>query len=231
MGQCLTPFEVKVIVKSTGEMQVQKVPCGKCENCRKRKVSGWSFRLMQQEKVSESAIFLTLTYDTNNVPITKNGFMGANKRDLQLFFKRLRKIHDKYNIKLKYYAVSEYGGRTNRPHYHIILFNAQTQLMVDNTDRLILEHTDYDGQKQVRCLQWEKGMATFGKVTEASVGYTCKYLAKPSRIPMHKNDDRLREFSLTSKGLASTISLQRWLDGITPISTIECTAILRMEKK
>ena len=25
---------------------------------------------------------------------------------------------------LKYYAVGEYGGQTKRPHYHIVIFNA-----------------------------------------------------------------------------------------------------------
>jgi len=40
-----------------------------------------------------------------------------------------------------------------------------------------------------------------GTVTGASVAYTLKYVQKPTRVPVHKNDDRLPEFSLMSKGL------------------------------
>ena len=47
--------------------------------------------------------------------------MTLQKSDLQKFFKRLRK---KTHEKISYYAVGEYGDNTQRPHYHIILFNA-----------------------------------------------------------------------------------------------------------
>lgn len=155
------------------------VPCGKCPECAKRRASAWSFRLMQEEKVSSSAYFLTLTYDTLNVPISPNGFMTLNKRDCQLFFKRLRKAHPK-DTKIKYYLVGEYGGKTNRPHYHVILYNADINLIQD---------------------AWKNGEIHYGLVEGASVGYTLKYISKPSKIPMHRNDDRLKEFSLMSKGL------------------------------
>lgn len=158
------------------------VPCGRCLHCRKRYVSNWSFRLMQEEKVCDSATFLTLTYDSDHVPLTRNGFMSLKKRDLQLFFKRLRKAHvGKYKgRRIKYYAVGEYGGRTRRPHYHIILFNADVELVQRN---------------------WTNGSFYCGEVGGASVGYTLKYLAKPKWKPMHKNDDRAPQFSLMSKGL------------------------------
>lgn len=178
--QCMTPFTVKD--KKTKESI--PVPCGKCPNCKRRRISGWSFRLMQEDKVSENSLFITLTYDTKVVPITKSGYMGLNKRDLQLFFKRLRKAHnnvlglDGYPVRIKYYACGEYGGRTFRPHYHVILFNARIELIQD---------------------AWQNGAVHYGKVTGASVGYTLKYMSKPSKIPMHKNDDRDREFALMSK--------------------------------
>lgn len=172
----MTPFCVKE--KLTG--QSLPVPCGKCPNCLGRRVSAWSFRLMQEDKICETSHFITLTYDTVHVPITKNGMMTLNKRDLQLFFKRLRKAHGKGHTKIKYYACGEYGGKTNRPHYHIIMFNAQIELIQS---------------------AWGKGNVHYGQVSGASVGYTLKYISKPSRIPLHRNDDRLREFPLMSKGL------------------------------
>lgn len=184
----MTPFTVKS--KTSGDSIA--VPCGKCPTCLARRVSGWSFRLMQQDKISETSNFITLTYDTQNVPITNKGFMSLNKRDVQLFFKRLRKSHDSGRLPIKYYAVGEYGGKTLRPHYHIILFNAQIELIQP---------------------AWQNGECHYGTVTGASVGYTLKYMSKPSRIPLHANDDRLKEFSLMSKGLGAnylTDAMRNW---------------------
>lgn len=170
----MTPFTVKK--KLTNDSV--PVPCGKCPNCHKRRISQWSFRLMQEDKVSTSSLFITLTYDTKHVHITNKGFMNLNKRDVQLFFKRLRKLNPDGNI--KYYLAGEYGGQTQRPHYHIILFNALVQTIQE---------------------AWQLGQVHYGQVSAASVGYTLKYISKAGKIPMHKNDDRLPEFALMSKGL------------------------------
>ena len=212
-------------------------PCNACENCLKRRVSNWSFRLMQQAKTSYSAYFVTLTYDNNTVPITKNGFMGLRMDDVQRFFKRLRKAHDQYDRrireqtgkdftrKLSYYCVGEYGGRGDRPHYHVILFNAELHLLIGSkyADYFKRSLIELDGKTEYACPLWgfaesytfgvkmfrvpnarTIGHITVGHVSEASVGYTMKYISKPSRIPMHRNDDRKPEFSISSKGLGKS---------------------------
>lgn len=213
---CLTPITIKN--KRTDENL--SVPCGRCPLCYARRVSGWSFRLMEEDKVSTSSYFLTLTYDTDTVPITKHGFMGLSKRHVQLFFKRLRKSHDlpaearnrvsnETGKPIKYFAVGEYGGKKFRPHYHIILFNVELELMMDPNDKMLLEYTDFDGKQPVKLHSWDHGHATFGKVNGASVGYTLKYMCKPSRIPLHANDDRQPEFSLMSKSWGPHTSLMQ----------------------
>lgn len=171
---CLTPFNVTNL-----KNEQVPVPCGKCMECKKRRVSAWSFRLMQEYKVSQSAYFITLTYDTAHVPITNHGFMSLSKRDVQLFFKRLRKAHGQTSC-IKYYAAGEYGEDTMRPHYHVILFNAKIEKISP---------------------AWGLGHVHYGQVTEASVGYTLKYICKDSIIPLHDRDDRQKEFPLMSKGL------------------------------
>lgn len=50
----------------------------------------------------------------------------ANRRDLDLFLKRLRYYCN--NEKIRYYAVSEYGPRTFRPHWHLLLFTNSERL-------------------------------------------------------------------------------------------------------
>lgn len=166
------------------------LPCGRCPRCYARRVSQWSFRLLQQDKHSENAWFITLTYDTKYVPITDKGYMSLKKRDVQLFFKRLRKAHSTYYRRhkvpksnrpaIKYYAVGEYGGKTERPHYHIIMYNVVIKLIQE---------------------AWGNGHVHYGNVTGASVGYSLKYMSKQGKIPKHKNDDRVKEFGLFSQGL------------------------------
>lgn len=184
---CITPFYKK------DEPEIG-FPCGKCPDCLARRASGWSFRLMQEYLRSSSAVFLTLTYNTKYVPLSPRGYMTLDKKDVQLFMKRLRKKHSE---KLKYYIAGEYGTQNMRPHYHAILFNARMDLIAD---------------------AWRIGVDPigdlhYGSVTHASVGYTLKYMCKPSQIPLHQNDDRIKEFSLMSKGLGEnylTNAMIRW---------------------
>lgn len=176
--------------KITGEHI--SAPCGKCPNCYKRRVSQWSFRLMQEEKRSTSAHFITLTYDTSHVPITDKRYMSLDKRDTQLFFKRLRKCPENISSKIKYYCVGEYGGKTERPHYHIILYNAA----IETIQRA-----------------WQLGSVHYGTITGASIGYTLKYISKRGNIPKHNNDDRKPQFGNMSKGLGAnylTESMKLW---------------------
>lgn len=47
----------------------------------------------------------------------------CSKRDMQLFMKRLRKVLKRYtDEKVRYYIVAEYGPKTFRAHYHLLLF-------------------------------------------------------------------------------------------------------------
>jgi len=136
---------------------------------------------MKEAEVSTSALFVTLTYAPEHTPMSDNNYMTLNKTDLQKFFKRYRKKHEN-NTTIKYYACGEYGGNTLRPHYHIILFGGNP------------EHVQS---------AWGLGSTHLGQVNEASAGYTLKYLSKPSQIPKHRNDDRLKEFSLMSKKMGA----------------------------
>ncbi|WMC01478.1 replication initiator protein [Microvirus D_HF4_274] len=188
MFSCYSPFTV------INDGEKLNVPCGKCANCLKRRAAGWSFRMLQELKGAYSAKFITLTYETTKVPLSRAGRMDLSKRDLQLFFKRLRKAqgvqNDKYDgdpvrsipAPIKYYSCGEYGGETSRPHYHVILFNASIELIQP---------------------AWNLGHIHYGDVSPASVGYCLKYMLK-RKTKYSRYDDREREFSLMSKGLGSS---------------------------
>ena len=169
-------------------------PCGKCPACVRRRVSGWAFRLNKQSEQSNSAHFVTLTYNDEHIKKTKNGFETLVKKDVQDFFKRLRKLTKQ---KISYYAVGEYGDTGERPHYHIILFNANPKI-VENAWKL----NDIT-----------LGNVHFGDVGDASVGYTLKYISKDKKIPQFNGDDRQKEFALMSKGLGAgylTDNMVKW---------------------
>lgn len=63
------------------------VPCGKCPACLANQRQEWVFRLKQEYLASNFAIFVTLTYNDENVPLD----FSVNKKDVQDFHKRLRK--------------------------------------------------------------------------------------------------------------------------------------------
>jgi hypothetical protein len=154
---------------------------------------------MKEGERSETALFVTLTYDTKYVPLTKNGFMSLNKRHIQTYMKRLRKLSDR---KLKYYVCGEYGSKRDRPHYHMIIFNADAE----KVERAWSEY-------RAGCGYVPFGTIYIGEVNEASIGYTLKYMQKPGKIPKHQNDDRQKEFSLMSKGLGQnyvTDAMIKW---------------------
>lgn len=188
------------------ENRTYPVPCGKCPPCKKSRVAGWRFRMLQEEKIAHNVHFITLTYDTTCIPITKNGFMTLSKSstiwsnkkqklikisdDLTLFFKQLRNLQTRSKMipkqwqPIKYYSCAEYGEKKSRPHYHIILFNL------------------YDVNDIGKA--WQKGMVDIEQEAKAgSFAYAAGYINKEKRIPQHKNDDRVREYSRISQKLGA----------------------------
>ncbi len=169
------------------------VDCGKCPPCKKLIGSQWAFRLKMEDRVSRSSFFITLTYSPKYVPISPNGLLTLQKKDVTDFIKRLRKLEG--HTDLRYYAVGEYGSKTNRPHYHIIMFN------VENKENIYKA--------------WKKnkepiGSIDIGDVKSESIKYTLKYISKKGKIPMWNGDDRIKEFSNKSKRLGSNYVVKHW---------------------
>lgn len=169
--------------------QIYNFPCGKCYDCRMRRIHGWAFRIQKEIEQAESAHFVTLTYADENIQRTTNENATLVKADLQKFFKRLRKGEKQ---KIKYYAIGEYGDKTERPHYHILLLNTT----IDNVEK-----------------SWSFGHCHFGAVETESIYYVLGYLNKPYKIPKNEMDDRNPEFSLMSKKLGISYinqNMKKW---------------------
>jgi len=90
------------------------LPCGGCFGCRLSRASSWVARLYGESLSHEASSFLTLTYDDEHLP----PFGGLRYEDLQETFRRMRRT----GLQFRFFAVGEYGDRTLRPHYHVLMF-------------------------------------------------------------------------------------------------------------
>lgn len=93
-----------------------EVACSRCDNCQVNRRRTWVGRMILELSDHPAAAFVTLTYDEKHLP--PGGSVW--KKHVQLFLKRLRQ---EVNPRLlRYFAVGEYGTKSLRPHYHLILF-------------------------------------------------------------------------------------------------------------
>jgi hypothetical protein len=111
-------------------------------------------RMMHERESWQDACFITLTYSPENLPSR-----GLKKKDLQNFWKRLRKRV----TPLRYFACGEYGeNNTERGHYHAIVFG----LPAGKVTKLLIEEV------------WGMGIIDVGEAEEDSIRYVAGYIDK-----------------------------------------------------
>lgn len=136
----------------------QWVPCGQCIECRLKRQREWALRIVDEARYHSKNCFLTLTYSEDSLP--KNGSLC--KKDLQDFFKRLRS----HGYVFRYFASGEYGDKTHRPHYHVIVFGYYWNHKTAPGSFLDLEKI------------WGHGQIRAGDVNENTASYVAKYTIK-----------------------------------------------------
>ena len=68
------------------------VPCGKCRECKMDYAKQWANRMVLEAQDWPKNLFFTATYNNENLPFdSSSGMPTLDKRDVQLFMKRLRK--------------------------------------------------------------------------------------------------------------------------------------------
>lgn len=181
------------------------VPCGRCMGCKLERSRQWAIRCVHENQMHKESCFVTLTYRNENL---KFNFVRPTlyPRDLQLFFKKLRK---KYNGKpIRYFACGEYGERYYRPHYHAIIFGH------DFEDKKY-HNTENDNKTYTSSLLddvWSHGNCLIGDVTFQSAAYVARYIMDKKlgrEVTYYKDHDIEPEFVRMSRrpGIGST-----WID-------------------
>lgn len=174
------------------------VPCGKCIGCRIDYSHEWASRLCIELKDNDhNAIFVTLTYDNDHLPTDNFGDPVLNVRDVQLFFKRLRKRYaDK---RIRFYLAGEYGGKTHRPHYHAIIYGLS---LADFPDLAVFDYNEL-GQPYYRsdifAKIWSNGFIMLSPVTQKTCAYVARYCCKKYFRLLSDDDTSVPEFSLCSR--------------------------------
>lgn len=129
--------------------------------------------MLEASMYSDNA-FVTLTYDHQNLPLGSCGMPTLIPKHLQDWLKRLR--NTTAPLRLRFYAVGEYGDETWRPHYHAALFNYPSCLY---------GRSRYSERRTSCCLpcdrvreSWGLGLVDVGSLTVHSAQYVAGYVTK-----------------------------------------------------
>lgn len=161
------------IVFSSGQAQSclgLAIPCGTCVGCRLERARQWAMRCMDEASLYSENAFITLTF---NPEVLKKRGNGLDRRDFQLFMKRLRKFTGGQMI--RYFHCGEYGSKFYRPHYHALLFNTGFP------DRVYLKNSKA-GSPVYRSpsleANWKFGFSSCTDVTFGAAAYVARYHLK-----------------------------------------------------
>lgn len=133
------------------------------------RASEWSTRITHEAQLHEANCFVTLTFSDEHVPADHS----VSVRDVQLFMKRLRKALG--HNRVRFFACGEYGERTFRPHYHVILFGwspGDAMPWRKTGSGFVVSRSAF--LERV----WPYGHVEVGSVTVQSAGYVARYVIK-----------------------------------------------------
>lgn len=129
---CTNPIQIynrSSQISYRGQALIYTVPCGQCEECKKLKSNEYTLRSYFEYKdcISRNGYvyFDTLTYNNKHLP-KHYGIYHFRRSDIVSCLKKLRVYLTRAGFvvkdNLKYFITSEYGGKTHRPHYHVLFF-------------------------------------------------------------------------------------------------------------
>lgn len=146
------------------------------------KVMDLDLDTLSEREASMIRYGMCYTNKDENVPFC---FGYLRKKDLQNFFKRLRKHLNKvFDGSIYYYAVGEYGPQTLRPHFHFLLFANE-----------VLSH-----QTLLDCVtrSWSRGNVDLQSIQTNASSYVAGYLSNYANLPSFLRKKEVAPFFIQS---------------------------------
>lgn len=197
------------LIKGGVYRKVDLIGCGQCIECKLQYTREWATRCMLEKQYcfnwgtneeprygpypDNTCWFLTLTYKDEFLPShqtvnTETGEvikgMSVKPRDMQLFWKRVRKRKKWKDCKIKYLNVSEYGHQTHRPHNHAIVFGMPLDISKFKKRGINDWGDPYWSTEELDDVWVDEetglpmGNITIGRVTWRSAAYVARYSLK-----------------------------------------------------
>lgn len=164
-------------------------PCGNCMPCRVLRKRHWTHRIILEAAGHKDNAFITLTYSDEYLPRLEDGRGTLVPEDVRKFLNRLRTNYARSTglTGIRFFAVGEYGDKTQRPHYHLALFNYPACWRYSGS------HFDPDtGSCCRQCdfllKNWGLGHVHSGRLSVKSAAYIAHYTTKKMT---HEDDVRL----------------------------------------
>lgn len=136
-----------------GYSKIITFPCGKCAECRSKKQSEFAALSLFEALNAGSLAFFTLTYDDGNLPLMASKvdkgeivhqhivdyrcpdwshdyhvYPSLCREHVRAWIKNFREDYKRRHgerVKLSYACFGEYGDRTQRPHYHCLVYGLE----------------------------------------------------------------------------------------------------------
>lgn len=160
--------------------------CGQCLPCRINRKRIWTHRIHLEALQYADNAFITLSYADAKLPPAGS----LVPRDLQKFLYLVRTKIRRSSVPrlVRFFGVGEYGDSTERPHYHVALFNYPHCLR--GFTRYSRTHNANDCCEPCRFIQecWGHGNIYIGILEPKSAAYIAGYITKKMTA---KDDERL----------------------------------------
>lgn len=183
-----------------------QLPCGQCIGCRLDWAADWATRCEKEASCHEANSFVTLTYRDEELPLGASTRSSVSKREFQLFMKRLRKASER---PVRFFACGEYGEKSDRAHYHALLFGR------DFADKRVWKRShgsELFVSDELAAL-WPYGFSSIGPVNFRTAQYVAQYVVKKVRN-WKGYEDREPPFVLMSRnpGIGAEWFERYWSD-------------------
>lgn len=141
----------------------QEVACHKCWQCVRNKIDDWTGRCIAESQTAFATRSVTLTYGRDAAIGSVDHLRAAvlTYSDVQKYLRSWRDA----GVKVRYFAVGEYGSTKHRAHWHLILFFR---------GKVPLRPLD----QQFMCEHWPHGWSFWQLGSPEAVRYVAKYIAK-----------------------------------------------------